>query len=60
MIEIVLPLLEGSIFDMSLLSAVHLALCLASPIHACIVPSLALETVGHAYRLLTLAVGHCN
>ena len=28
MIEIALPLLEGSMFDMSLLSAVHLALCL--------------------------------
>ena len=34
MIEIALPLLEGSIFDMSLLSAVHLALCLESPFHA--------------------------
>ena len=31
MIEIALPLLEGSIFGMSLLSAVHLALCLESP-----------------------------
>ena len=34
MIEIALPLMEGSIFDMSLLSAVHLALCLESPFHA--------------------------
>ena len=33
-IEITLPLLEGSTFDMSILTAVHLALCLASPIHA--------------------------
>ena len=59
--EITLPLLEGGTFDMLLLGAVCLALCLASPFHAeATTCNWRVGMVGLTYRPLTLAVSHCN